>query len=61
MVQHKEASFFFKVVGMSLSGVSILDGDIVLVDRSVTAVPDALRSDLSFRGSRPSTCVIHVG
>lgn len=37
MVQHKEASFFFKVVGMSLSGVGILDGDIVLVDRSVTA------------------------
>lgn len=37
LVQHKEASFFFRVVGESMSGVGIMDGDIVLVDRSVTA------------------------
>lgn len=35
LVQHKEASFFFRVVGESVSGAGILDGDIVLVDRSV--------------------------
>jgi DNA polymerase V len=38
MVQHKEASFFFTVVGESMSGIGIMDGDIVLVDRSVTPV-----------------------
>jgi DNA polymerase V len=37
LVAHKEASFFFRVAGDSMSGVGILDGDIVLVDRSVTA------------------------
>lgn len=36
MVQHKEASFFFHVVGDSMSGIGIMDGDIVLVDRSIT-------------------------
>lgn len=36
LVLHKEASFFFVVVGESMSGAGILDGDIVLVDRSVT-------------------------
>lgn len=36
MVQHKEASYFFRVMGESMSGAGILDGDIVLVDRSVT-------------------------
>ena len=38
LVQHKEASFFFEVVGDSMSGIGILGGDIVLVDRSVTPV-----------------------
>lgn len=37
LVLHKEASFFFRVVGESMSGVGIMDGDIVLVDRSVNA------------------------
>ena len=37
LVQHKEASYYFRVVGESMSGVGIIDGDIVLVDRSVTA------------------------
>lgn len=37
MVQHKEASFFFRVVGESMSGIGILDDDIVLVDRCVDA------------------------
>lgn len=37
LVQHKEASFFFEVVGESMSGVGIMSGDIVLVDRSITA------------------------
>lgn len=35
LVVHKEASFFFRVVGESVSGAGIMDGDIVLVDRSV--------------------------
>lgn len=38
LVQHKEASFFFEVVGDSMSGIGIIDSDIVLVDRSVTPV-----------------------
>lgn len=37
LIQHKEASFFFEVIGESMSGVGIMSGDIVLVDRSVTA------------------------
>lgn len=37
MVQHKEASFFFRVTGESMSGAGILDDDIVLVDRSLNA------------------------
>lgn len=36
LIQHKEASFFFEVVGDSMSGIGIVGGDIVLVDRSVT-------------------------
>lgn len=36
LVQHKEASFFFEVVGESLIGIGILPGDVVLVDRSVS-------------------------
>lgn len=38
LVQHKEASFFFEVVGESMSGIGIIGGDIVLVDRSVTPI-----------------------
>ena len=36
LVQHKAASFFFNVTGESMIGAGILDGDKVLVDRSVT-------------------------
>jgi DNA polymerase V len=36
LVQHKAASFFFNVTGESMIGAAILDGDKVLVDRSVT-------------------------
>jgi DNA polymerase V len=36
LVPHKEASYFFHVSGQSMSHAGILDGDIVLVDRSVT-------------------------
>ena len=35
LVEHKEASYFFRVAGESMSGAGIFDGDIVLVDRSV--------------------------
>ena len=35
LVLHKEASFFFRVVGESMSGAGIMDGDIVLVDRAI--------------------------
>ena len=38
LVQHKEATFFFRVVGECLTGIGIMDGDYVVVDRSVTAV-----------------------
>ncbi|WP_257626441.1 LexA family transcriptional regulator [Janthinobacterium sp. NKUCC06_STL] len=37
LVQHKEATFFFRVVGECLTGIGIMDGDYVVVDRSVTA------------------------
>ena len=37
LIDHREASFFFRVVGDSCSGAGILDGDVVLVDRSVSA------------------------
>lgn len=36
LVQHKEAWFYFRVAGHSMSGVGIMDGDLVLVDRAVT-------------------------
>lgn len=36
LVKHKAASFFFNVAGDSMSAAGILDGDKVLVDRSVT-------------------------
>lgn len=35
LVQHQAASFFFTVVGQSMTGAHIEDGDKVLVDRSV--------------------------
>lgn len=37
LIQHREASYFFRVAGESMSGAGILDGDIVLVDRAVPA------------------------
>ena len=37
LVQHKEATFFFRVAGECLTGIGIMDGDYVVVDRSVTA------------------------
>src|ERR1700693_5488684 len=37
LVTHKAASFFFRVVGLSMINAHIDDGDIVLVDRAVEA------------------------
>lgn len=36
LVEHKEATFFFHVVGDSMKNIGIMDGDIVVVDRSVS-------------------------
>ena len=36
LVQHPTASFLFQVQGQSMQGAGILDGDKVVVDRSVT-------------------------
>lgn len=35
LVQHKAASFLFRVQGHSMQGVGIMDGDKVVVDRSI--------------------------
>lgn len=35
LVAHREASFFFRVSGDSVSGAGIIDGDVVLIDRSI--------------------------
>lgn len=37
LVQHREASFMFTIEGDSMRDAGILDGDKVIVDRSVTA------------------------
>ena len=39
LINNKEATFFLRVTGDSMSGAGILDGDLLVVDRSVTAVP----------------------
>jgi DNA polymerase V len=37
LVQHKSASFMFRVTGNSMQGVGIMDEDKVIVDRSIEA------------------------
>lgn len=37
LVQHKAASFLFNVKGQSMQGAGIMDGDKVVVDRSIEA------------------------
>ncbi len=37
LVKHKAASFLFRVQGHSMRGAGIMDGDKVVVDRSITA------------------------
>ena len=37
LVQHKTATFFFRVAGRSMIGAHIDDGDIVAIDRSIEA------------------------
>ena len=39
LIRNKEATFFLRVAGDSMSGAGILDGDLLVVDRSVTAAP----------------------
>lgn len=36
LVRHKEATFFVRVNGDSMTGAGILDGDLLIVDRSIT-------------------------
>src|SRR5688572_30868672 len=39
LVRNKPATFFMRVRGDSMAGAGIFDGDIVIVDRSLKAVP----------------------
>lgn len=36
LIQHREATFFVRVAGNSMTGFGINDGDLLVVDRSVT-------------------------
>lgn len=36
LIRNKEATFLFRVASNSMEGVGIFDGDIILVDRSIT-------------------------
>lgn len=38
LIQHEEATFFMRVEGDSMRDFGILDGDLLVVDRSLTAV-----------------------
>jgi len=39
LVTHPEATFFLRVAGDSMQGVGIQDGDLLVVDRSLSATP----------------------
>lgn len=39
LIRNKEATFFVRVSGRSMTGVGILDGDILVVDRSIEPMP----------------------
>ena len=36
LIDHPEATFFFRAAGPALAGAGIFDGDLLVVDRSVT-------------------------
>ena len=36
LIDHPEATFFFRAAGPTLAGAGIFDGDLLVVDRSVT-------------------------
>jgi DNA polymerase V len=36
LIDHPEATFFFRATGPALAGAGIFDGDLLVVDRSVT-------------------------
>jgi len=38
LIEHREATFFVRVAGNSMTGFGINDGDLLVVDRSVTPV-----------------------
>ena len=38
LVEHEEATFFVRVTGHSMTDFGIHDGDLLLVDRSLTAI-----------------------
>lgn len=42
LVRHKEATFFLRVEGDSMRGLGIFDGDLLVVDRSLAAVPGSV-------------------
>jgi DNA polymerase V len=42
LIDHPEATFFFRAAGISMEESGVLDGDLLVVDRSVTPVPGHL-------------------
>jgi DNA polymerase V len=42
LVRHKEATFFLRVEGDSMRELGILDGDLLVVDRSIAAAPGSV-------------------
>src|SRR3712207_9385151 len=45
LIERPAACYLMRVSGNSMSGAGIMDGDIVVVDRSVEAVPGHVRSE----------------
>lgn len=42
LIEHPEATFFFRVAGQALAGDGIFDGDLLIVDRSLTPTANQL-------------------
>ncbi|MDY0331803.1 MAG: S24 family peptidase [Thiomonas sp.] len=39
LIEHPEATFFFRAAGGAMEGTGIFDGDLLVVDRSITPSP----------------------
>ena len=42
LIQNKEATFFFRAKGDSMTGAGIFDGDLLVVDKSLTPSSDSI-------------------